>query len=82
MYTTSLNMNKQLLKIAFCLYIRYSTPAQGFELCANPTEPGVNGCNNIGWDELLLYPAIIYGIWVSYYVLIVGYYILMIMSSD
>ncbi|XP_011407063.2 PREDICTED: uncharacterized membrane protein C776.05-like isoform X2 [Amphimedon queenslandica] len=52
----------------------YSTPDQGFALCANPTEPGVNGCNNIGWDELLLYPFILYGIWLLCYVLIVFYW--------
>ncbi|XP_019858407.1 PREDICTED: uncharacterized membrane protein C776.05-like isoform X5 [Amphimedon queenslandica] len=52
----------------------YSTPDQGFALCANPTEPGVNGCNSIGWDELILYPFIIYGIWMAYYVPIVFYW--------
>uniref|UniRef100_A0A1X7SSA5 Glycerophosphocholine acyltransferase 1 n=1 Tax=Amphimedon queenslandica TaxID=400682 RepID=A0A1X7SSA5_AMPQE len=49
-------------------------PDQGFELCANPTEPGVNGCNSNGWDELILYPFIIYGIWVFCYILIVFYW--------
>lgn len=52
---------------------RYSTPEQGFQLCANPTEPGVNGCNNVHLYNVIFDATPYYFIWVIFYILVVSY---------
>ncbi|XP_019861295.1 PREDICTED: uncharacterized membrane protein C776.05-like [Amphimedon queenslandica] len=49
----------------------YSSVKQEFSLCAQPTEPGPNGCNHIGLRELVTGPLVFYLVWMLLYILVV-----------
>lgn len=51
---------------------RYSSVEQKFSLCAQPSEPGPNGCNHIGLRELVTGPLVFYLVWMLLYILVVS----------
>ena len=51
--------------------LRYSTNEQGFPLCYNPTTTGASDCDNIDYDELILYPMLFYLLWQIIYAAVV-----------
>ena len=62
-----------LLLVYVC---RYVSSEQNFPICTDQTQPGPDGCQHVGFNQLVLNPLALYLTWQVLYIAVVRYYLM------